>query len=369
MTDFTRFLNSKSIAEHLRKIDYRFEPEEAAFVVHEARNVPLSEKHEAYGEIIANYPDAVLKKRNGDFETQPLAEFLTKFMMLENEYVAECKTPSPNAAYVYSVYTEDMDGNLFWFDEDDVIYGTYEECFLAASGEQAAKIRVAKRYFGGREYVELYLLPDGTVLSVDVGGKRDGITDGFDWFWISLPTPFRRGDILRSVHERKGDASPDFVVLEKMIHWSGKELADNGFVDSKGKPDRDRKRNELDFAAWERANLRHKESGDSSDMNFDGFEIDSDGNVVWDVYMTYLDYELCLDLPKDKKALVALSAFMKGEIAEDLLLNAYRHHTLRAALAKAEEILPLYTDAGLETAGITARGGRDEEKRELKDET
>ncbi len=151
--DFIKFLNSKDIAEHLQKINYKFSPEEAAYVVHEARNVPLSEKHKTYRELIARYPDHILEKRNGDFETQPFSRFLQELMRLETEYIEECKTASPNAAYIYSVYTKDQNGRLFWFKGGtrEILYPTFEDCFRAACEEEAVKFRIEKRYFGGGE--------------------------------------------------------------------------------------------------------------------------------------------------------------------------------------------------------------------------
>ena len=372
MTDFTRFLNSEDIAEHLRKINYEFSPEEAAFVVHEARNVPLSIKHEAYRELIARYPDFILEKRNGDFETQPLSEFLQELMRLETEYIAECKTPSPNAAYTCLVYTEDQSGRLFWFEGDarEILYPTYEACFRAASEEEAVKLRVKKRYFGGRESVELELLPDGEVLSVTVSGKDEGITTAFDWFWIKLPTPFRRGDLLRCISEMPPRDDELLVVLETMSTWGGKELKENGFRDCGNKPNMERKRGELDFAAWDRLIEYHKKEGDIGDMNLEGYEIKSNGEILWDTYATYLDFERCRNVPENKKALVALSAYMKGEISEDLLLNAYRYHVLKSVLAETKDAFSLYTEEGLARAGISPEQNRTVQNSEgEKDET
>ena len=369
--DFIKFLNSKDIAEHLRKINYEFSPEEAAYVVHEARNVPLSEKHEAYRELIARYPDHVLEKSNGDFETQPLSRFLQKLMRLETEYIEECKTPSPNAAYTFSVYTEDQNGRLSWFEDGarGILYPNYEACFRAASEEEAVKLRIIKRYFSGRESVELELLPDESVLFVTVSGKEEGITTAFDWFWINLPTPFRRGDLLRRISEMP-PREDLFVVLETMSTWGGKELAENGFVDCGNKPNTERKRGELDFAAWDRLIEYHKRNGDIGDMNFEGYEVKPNGEVLWDTYATYLDFERCRAVPENKKALVALSAYMKGEISEDLLLNAYRYHVLNAMLSETKDGFSLYTKEGLARAGISPEESRTVQNSEgEKDET
>lgn len=367
MIDFTRFLNSKDIAEHLRKIKYEFSPEEAAYVVHEARNVSLSEKHEAYKELIARYPDFILEKRNDDFETQPLSDFLQELMRLETEYIAECKTLSPNAVYTYSVYMDCYDGKTYWYEDSraqGVLYPSFEECFRAAVSEGAVKLRLAKRYIGTHESVELELLPDGAILSVSATEKEEGITGAFDWMWIGLPTPFRRGDLLRRVSEISSREEELFVVLEAMSTWGKKELAENGFSDCGNKPYGERSARELDFGARERLIEYHRKDGDVSDMNFDGYEFTENGEVYWDTYAPYLDFELCREVPKNKKMLLALSAFMKGEISEDLFLNAYRYHALGAVMSQIEDLFPLYTQEGLARAGISPKQDRAEKNSE-----
>ena len=203
----------------------------------------------------------------------------------------------------------------------------------------------------GERGVELELLPDGTVLSATASGKEEGITTAFDWFWVNLPTPFRRGDILRFIGETSPRDDELLVVLENISTWSGKELAENGFVDCKRNTKR--KRNELDFKARERLIEYHKKSGDMGDMNFEGYEMSPSEAVLWDTYATYLDFELCRDVPENRKALSALSAFMRGEISEDLLLNAYRYHVLKAALAETKDVFSLYTEEGLTLVGIS----------------
>ena len=74
--DIINFINSKDIAEHLQKISYQFSPEEAMFVIHEGRDIPLKEKHAAYEELIRLYPNHPLKERSQSiFKKQTLSAF------------------------------------------------------------------------------------------------------------------------------------------------------------------------------------------------------------------------------------------------------------------------------------------------------
>ena len=106
-------------------------------------------------------------------------------------------------------------------------------------------------------------------------------------------------------------------------------------------------------------------SGDVSDMILEGFELTQSGGIIWDTHAPYLDFELCRKVPKDKRALLPLSAFLKGEIGEDLLLNAYRYHVLKTAAAKAEEnACSFHSRDGIALAGI----GHEEEDEETQAE-
>ena len=65
-----KFINSVAISEHLKSIDYKFSAIEKAFLVFQAENVTLQEKHEAYREIIATENDTkienVMRGAGGD---------------------------------------------------------------------------------------------------------------------------------------------------------------------------------------------------------------------------------------------------------------------------------------------------------------
>ena len=43
--DITRFINSRDIREHLKKIGYQFTSLEAAWLIWQCKNITLAEKH------------------------------------------------------------------------------------------------------------------------------------------------------------------------------------------------------------------------------------------------------------------------------------------------------------------------------------
>lgn len=355
--DYYKFLNSKDIREYLIKIGYKFTPEEAAFIVHGARNISLADKHKAYRELIAMYPDHIIKKRRGDFDTQPLSEFLSKIIKIEDEYVEECKSASSDAVYSYSAYTQCLDGKMRWIEDKDLLFGSFGDCLSATDGE---KVRIKKRYLGRRKIIELTMLNDGTVLSVNAEYISDGLIEAFGWFWIGIPTPFRRGDILMSTFEESDSFEQKIVVLNDMATWESKELAENGFVDCGDKPRESRRCNELDFNARDRNIKKWREYGDVSDMYLLGYMISESGDVFLDTFAPYLDYEFSTE--PTNKSVLALSAFMKGEITEDLLLNAYKYHTFDSARQRMDESLFQYSKQGLAMVGINKSDAEDLEK-------
>lgn len=200
--DIIKFLNSRDIAEYLRKINYKFSPEEAMFVIHEGRNIPIAEKHAAYEELIKHYPDYVLKERREEvFKNQTLASFLGAYMQKENRLIEECKREGDDAIF-YASYFSKADDSWIEHSPYDEIYHTFNDCFaetLKDDDGNIVKLTIYKKYIQTNCMIELELLPDGTVLKVegDSSPERDEqILNAFEWMWVSILTPFKRGDIV-----------------------------------------------------------------------------------------------------------------------------------------------------------------------------
>ena len=56
--DFTQFIDSRDIAEHLKKLGYKFTTLEAAYLVYQSSRATLEEKFTAWEYIIENFPTA-----------------------------------------------------------------------------------------------------------------------------------------------------------------------------------------------------------------------------------------------------------------------------------------------------------------------
>lgn len=362
--DFIAFLNSKDIAEYLRQIDYKFSPEEAMFVIHEGRNIPLAEKHAAYEELIKLYPDYKLKERREEvFKNQTLASFLQAYMQKENRLIEECKRDGDDAIYFAAYFSKEDD---CWNDSSlyDIVYHSFKECFEGTLKEDEygdiVKMTIRKKYIQTNCMIELELLPDGTVLKVegDSSPERDEqILNAFEWMWVKIPTPFKKGDIVIPCKERVWDwqrheEGEKAFVLTDLCTWGSKKLAENGYKNAKT-----HNNDEKDFASVDKLIKRHEESGDISDMIAVGYFVNDGGTIYHDHTLgseIYLDYEYYRgELTGKYRILKAVSNYFKGEIGLDILMQAYQTILLEEKLEEMRKHhLIVYYDDHLIKAGL-----------------
>ncbi len=363
--DFTKFLNSKDIATHLRRIRYEFTPEQAMYVIHAAAEAPLPERHAAYEELIEAYPDHALReRRQGVFKNQTVASFLRTYMERENALLAEFKRDGDDAVCVYDYFSKEDDA---WFQDGyghHSVYRNFSEAMDDVQSENAdgniAKITVTKQYFSGR-IIEATLLPDGTCLKLDgINGERDeAFLHAFDWMWVSIPTPFKYGDILAPVRQNRWDPGTTdgsvkgMIVLTDMATWGSKELKKNGFRNAKTS---NFARKEQNFAVRDRLIEKHGEYGDETDMLLCGYSLDGSDICYDHTDQSYLNYERFRgELKGHNKMLRSLSNFLKGEIDLGLMLRAHRIICAEEECREKRSFLDLYTDEGLTLAGLQKR--------------
>lgn len=363
--DITRFLNSKDIATYLRRIRYAFTPEQAMYVIHAAEERTLPEKHAAYEELIAAYPEHALReRRQGVFKDQTVASFLRTYMERENALLAELKRDGDDAVCTYDYFSKEDDA---WCQDGyghHLVYRNFSEALEDAQAENEdgniAKITVTKRYFSGRK-IEATLLPDGTFLKIDeISGERDeAFLHAFEWMWVKIPTPFKFGDILAPVFKNKWEPHTwdgsinGLVVLTDMATWGSKELKKNGFRNTKTPNYTRRGQN---FAVCDHLIEKHEEYGDESDMILCGYFLDG-SDLCYDhtlgIEQGYLNYERFRgELKGHDRMLRSVSNFLKGELELDLMLKAHRLICAEEECRAKMSFLDLYTDEGLTLAGI-----------------
>ncbi len=272
--DYCKFLNSNDIKGYLAKIGYKFTPEEAMYIVHDNRNLPLFVKHSAYKELISQFPAYPLgKRKSGIFDGETLSSFLTEFIKKQNALINEIYDGKGGYSYMY--YTE----RGGWADGDGA-YETYEECFNAL--KRAEKYKIVKKK--GNRTLKLRILPDGTVLDVFCWDTFDHRTfellNAFSYMYADIPSPFVYGDVVVPKLEIP-DAKP--FVLTKISTWGEEIITRENFADVKMR----------NYYIKDEEKERRLREGDITDMWYCGRY--SDGIETKNACGTYLDLEYYRD--------------------------------------------------------------------------
>lgn len=306
--DIIKFLNSRDIAEHLRKINYEFSPLEAMTVIYMARNVPLKEKHEAYAELIKTYPDYFVETGSNNLKSQPLSSFLGNLIDMENKLIEECMREEDSAIYYATRFYKESNS---WGTPDfpySRIFSTYNECFSKNNNEveDFSKFSITKKYIASYKHIELTLLRDGTVLNVYA--DNDEYKKFFSLVDIKIPTPFTRGDILIDTQE-----------------WASDNCVKRAFV--------------LDGLYSDKL-YGYDEDGKISRMWYTGYFQSDYDLLFFEDDWNYLNLEFYRgELTGKKGILKAMSNYLKGNINGELFMKAYHVLALRDAIKKGEKLL------------------------------
>ena len=315
------FFNSRDIAEHCRKIEYRFTAVELAYIIQHSNHHTLGQKHEAWQEILDSFPDEGLYPA-WDFEGHTLHSFLRTYMRLQNEYITDfCKT---NAGYIYTYSTlQRYDAQ---YSCDNIFFDSYEACLDTLKENELDDDpydEITKAKITRHRLYSSYVAFDDTqeqesvifnkklqILDVDPAVEQDdkriflSPCYGFDDMWVAIPTPFQKGDVVMDVNVYKERTIKHLpFVLDRIPYW---------------------KRNAVNGDSCEAEIKRMLENGaDWIDMQELAYFQDSNGEIYRDHAFNYLDLEYYRDeLLGSEKLLAVVSDAIKGraDIAE-LLKN------------------------------------------------
>ena len=311
------FIDSKDIREHLKKIDYKFKSDEAAFVVWQSSNKSIEKKHEGYEWIINNMPDMNLKERvprayrgEGELdvpEYHSLHNILKKHMETEKSILNLATENEDGAVFLFKTYSK---GDLASF-EDERLFQNIEamtEAIEAEKKEYGFDCLYLKKQWIFHDntmqkpkYVWIKTNPDGIVFDY----RTSGILTELQWaveyvldeMWFDIPTPFQKGDVVCNSY-CLGD-HPELeepFVLDTICYWGVEDIDD--------------------------AKRRHAWS--SMDMTAYGYFPCEDGRIYKECMHNYLCLEYYRkNYENEKRILKALSNYIKGEIDTVLMLHAY----------------------------------------------
>ena len=356
--DIYKYLNSRDVRKHLQDIKYEFTPNQALYVILDSRNSSIQERHEALKGLAETYPDYIIEKRRSDIKPQPLKQFAESYINLEKKALDKLFKKEDGCVYTSRFLYDDGFGSWSdpYSDFDRAFEEYYDEILPQDNKEFITQIR--KTYIYSGEWIEVSVLPNKSITEMQFylntcwegpeSEEEKAVLLYKEWMWVDIPVPFRRGDVVYSVTNRRKRNKPrqDLMVVDHIQVWSVEDWKANGFVDNKKYPF-----NSANFEFIQERLDSHKEIGDESDMCLYGAIVFEYGIISYDHVFPYLDFEYYRGDYKGEAIIKLLSNYYKGEIDEELLLNAY--FILRSELAADKDLtVGLYTEEGAILAGL-----------------
>ena len=223
-----KFFNSKDIATHCKNIGHKFTAIEMAYLVWRSNHHTLAQKIAAWEELICTVPDEELEDGCG------LHHFLQSYITRLQQFVSEFQTDTEGCAYSYeTLYTYAPERYL----DGSVLYVSYNDCLSATTAEDKETVlsfRIRKKLIHKQKAdnmgdAMLYLTPNGEPMAAFVApyyGAIDLLVEpfGFYGWYIEIPTPFKRGDIVTGVDLWECRSGP--MVVDKLPNGSGEDYID-----------------------------------------------------------------------------------------------------------------------------------------------
>ncbi len=200
------FINSNTVREYLKSINYKPDSLTAAFIVWQSKSHTLTEKEKAFEWIIENMPDMPIPAHENHAERESLHEFLKKYNSLVSACIKSFETADESGIYDFSIYYGSP--NNEWVD-DAVLYSSFEGVIAAVKDELEDKefgtpkrIQIRRRVLDScLKCYYLFLTPDMTYYSVDIGAVLPDedyeILHLFENICLPIPHPFKKGNIIR----------------------------------------------------------------------------------------------------------------------------------------------------------------------------
>ncbi|MDR2572365.1 MAG: hypothetical protein LBD23_18995 [Oscillospiraceae bacterium] len=217
------YFSSLDIVNHCKEIGHVFTSLEMTVII-DISDRTIEEKHAAWHEIIADYPDMPIPESNGfDKGHDSLHEYLKEYMAHTKKQINDFMTPRKDEVYHFSTFRK-----IGLYDSDDKddngLYTTFEKVWenlqeweneYSCAWKDGYRAVVKKQKIDADEYhasVEI----DSNMQLLSIYYKYDsGLSWGMnslDEICIYIPTPFELGDILI-------DKIGKPFVLTDLLYW------------------------------------------------------------------------------------------------------------------------------------------------------
>lgn len=215
--DIYNFLRSSAVADYCRKINKTWNTCEKAIIISRS-DCLLNQKHAAWQELIVSYPDMPAPLNFHGVEFDSIHNWLIKNIEYERRTYEQFKRPE-----VGTVYRHNKSDNIFstvekalsdvWdnWDRDEAPRITINRFSVDSSGCSTPYINATLDY-------------DGSVYTLDSNnstGENIGAYVLRDLFFVDIPAPFKRGDILLAKYRNCGGRQ--IFVLDRPI-WKDPEF-------------------------------------------------------------------------------------------------------------------------------------------------
>ena len=182
--DLLPYIESRAIREHIAAIGHRFSSMEAAVLIQNNESISQGDRISLWRELLNCSEDMPLHVNEWFPKPLTLHEWLK-----EDIYFFE----------MAKAQFENEEADAVWLADGDREFSSFSACMdaLCASGGYAQKVWLES---GAAQTIKAILLPGGGYALIDADHsclpKRSSIM-GLHSFWIDVPTPFQKGDLLR----------------------------------------------------------------------------------------------------------------------------------------------------------------------------
>ena len=182
--DLLPYIESQAIREHIAAINHQFSSMEAAVLIQNNESISRSECMQLWRKLLNCSEDMPL----------PVNEWFPKPMSL-HEWLKEDIRFFELAQALF----EKEEAGAVWIADGEREFSSFATCLdaLHAGGGYAQKVWIEG---GAAQTIKATLLPGGDYALIDADHsclpKRSSIM-GLNSFWIDVPTPFQKGDLLQ----------------------------------------------------------------------------------------------------------------------------------------------------------------------------
>ena len=226
--DILDFVNSPDVAQYFRKINYRPNPVESAYIIATSER-PWLQKEKAFEQLITSTEDCCVVSKYEIKESlhELLRSYIALKQKLHRRFYAAGGIWYARFGPRYDYFYEEK---AFACPEDCLLFA--KEYFHLATGTKFLHIVKVEDHEVG--VIEATF--DGDFQPIDYKTRNIEPDDYdtqlvFEWIVVNFPLPFKRGDVLVEINR---DTWDDFsFVLDRIDSWDGDALKQNGVADRK----------------------------------------------------------------------------------------------------------------------------------------